>query len=114
MNWILLVIAGLFETGFATCMGKAQASTGRESALWWLGFGVCMAISLLLLMRATSGPQALPIGTAYGIWTGIGAGGAVLSGILFFQEPVTFWRMFFLTVLILAIIGLKMSSPGEG
>lgn len=110
MNWILLVIAGLFETGFATCMGKAQETTGRESLLWWIGFGICLITSMALMMRATSGPQGLPIGMAYGIWTGIGAAGAVVSGIFFFQETVTFWRMFFLTALILSIVGLKVTA----
>lgn len=60
-----------------------------------------------LLAKAT---QSLPIGTAYAVWTGIGAVGTVLVGILFFHEPATFWRLFFIFTLILSIIGLKIVS----
>lgn len=104
MSWFLLVIAGLFEVGFATCLGKSRESIGTTSAWWLTGFFVCLAISMLLLMKAT---QTLPIGTAYAVWTGIGAVGTVVMGILIFQEPVTFWRMFFLFTLIGSIVGLK-------
>jgi quaternary ammonium compound-resistance protein SugE len=54
--------------------------------------------------------QTLPIGTAYAVWTGIGAAGTVLVGLLVFKEPATFWRIFFLLTLIASIIGLKMVS----
>lgn len=107
MNWILLVIAGLFEVGFASCLGKAKETSGTESTLWMLGFFVCLAISMVLLYKAT---QVLPIGTAYAVWTGIGAVGTVLVGILIFKEPATFWRIFFLSTLIGSIIGLKFVS----
>lgn len=107
MKWILLIIAGLFEVGFATCLGKAKASTGNTALLWMLGFFVCLAISMTLLYKVT---QELPIGTAYAVWTGIGAFGTVLIGIFVFNEPVHFWRLFFLCTLILSIIGLKFVS----
>lgn len=107
MAWILLIIAGLFETGFAACLGKARETEGSAS-LWWLGgFFVCLTISMILLYRAT---QTIPIGTAYAVWTGIGAAGAVIVGIIWFREPVYFWRMFFLFTLIASIVGLKVSS----
>ncbi len=64
-------------------------------------------ISMGLLAKAT---QSLPIGTAYAIWTGVGAFGTVLVGIFFFHEPATFWRMFFIFTLISSIIGLKTVS----
>ena len=70
---------------------------------------VGMIVSFLLLSQAT---KTLPLGTAYGIWTGIGALGAVLVGILVFKEPVSFMRLFFAGVLLVGIIGLKISSPG--
>ncbi len=54
--------------------------------------------------------QTLPIGTAYPVWTGIGAVGTVLVGIIFFHEPTTFWRMFFITTLIASVVGLKLIS----
>ena len=107
MNWIILIIAGLFEVGFATCLGKARETSGNAS-LWWLGgFLVCLTISMILLYKAT---QTLPIGTAYAVWTGIGAVGSVILGILIFKEPATFWRLFFLFTLIGSIIGLKFVS----
>lgn len=105
MNWILLIIAGLFETGFATCLGKAKETSGNTSVLWIAGFFICLSISMYLLYRAT---QTLPIGTAYAVWTGIGAVGTVIMGILIFKEPTSFWRLFFISTLIGSIIGLKM------
>lgn len=107
MNWIILIIAGLFEVGFATCLGKAKETQGLTSTLWWLGFGVCLSISMYLLYKAT---LTLPIGTAYAVWTGVGAVGTVLVGIFVFKEPAEFWRLFFITTLILSIIGLKFVS----
>lgn len=107
MNWIILVIAGLFEVVFAFCLGKAKDATGNGMFVWYGGFLVALTISMLLLIKAT---QSLPIGTAYGIWTGIGAVGTVLVGIFVFKEPATFWRLFFLFTLISSIIGLKVVS----
>lgn len=107
MNWILLVIAGLFEVAFASCLGKAKETTGT-TMLWWYGaFLVSLTISMVLLVKAT---QTLPIGTAYAVWTGIGAVGTVLMGIFFFKDPITFWRMFFIFTLIGSIVGLKAVS----
>ncbi len=105
MNWILLIIAGLFEVGFATCLGKARESTGVVVTYWYMGFFICLALSMYLLVKAT---QELPIGTAYAVWTGIGAVGTVLVGIVLFKEPTDFWRLFFISTLIVSIVGLKM------
>ncbi len=107
MNWIILIIAGLFEVAFAFCLGKAKGSTGTEMYLWYGGFLIALSISMGLLVKAT---ETLPIGTAYAVWTGIGAVGTVLVGIFVFKEPATFLRMFFLTTLICSIIGLKIVS----
>lgn len=107
MNWILLVTAGLFEVLFAACLGKAKEATGNEAYLWYGGFAVALAISMALLIKAS---QSIPIGTAYAVWTGIGAVGTVLVGILLFKEPATFWRVFFLATLIISIVGLKVVS----
>lgn len=107
MNWILLIIAGLFEVGFTTCLGKAKATTGSTSTLWIIGFFTCLSISMFLLYKAS---QALPLGTAYAVWTGIGAVGTVIVGIVFFKEPAEFWRLFFIVTLIGSIIGLKAVS----
>ena len=107
MNWVILIIAGLFEVGFASCLGKAKESTGSTANLWYAGFFVCLAISMYLLVKAT---QTLPVGTAYAVWTGIGAVGTALVGIFVFKDPADFWRVFFITTLIGSIIGLKAVS----
>lgn len=107
MNWVLLIIAGLFEVAFAACLGKAKESTGSEATYWYLGFLICLAISMLLLVKVS---KELPIGTAYAVWTGIGAVGTVLVGIFLFKEPATFWRLFFISTLIISIVGLKWVS----
>lgn len=107
MNWIILIFAGLFEVGFAFCLGKAKDSVGQSTIFWYSGFFVCLAISMLLLVKAT---QELPIGTAYAVWTGIGAVGTVVLGILVFKEPVEFWRIFFISTLVISIVGLKVVS----
>ncbi|SFI28852.1 DMT family transporter [Halpernia frigidisoli] len=107
MNWLILIIAGLFEVAFASCLGKAKESSGTVMYLWYADFLISLSISMLLLLKAV---QTLPIGTAYAVWTGIGAVGTVLMGIFVFKEPVHFWRMFFLITLIGSIIGLKSVS----
>ena len=107
MNWIILVIAGLFEVAFAACLGKAKNAVGTEMYLWYLGFLISLSISMLLLIKAS---QTLPIGTAYAVWTGIGAVGTVIIGITFFKDPINFWRIFFIITLIGSIIGLKAMS----
>lgn len=107
MNWIFLIIGGLFEVGFTFCLGKAKETTGNLSYLWYGGFAACLVLSMYLLIKAT---QTLPLGTAYAVWTGIGAVGTVLVGILVFKEPATFLRLFFIITLIGSIIGLKVVS----
>ena len=107
MNWLILIIAGLFEVGFATCLGKAKEASGIEVYYWYAGFAICLIISMAGLIKAT---ETLPIGTAYAVWTGIGAVGSVLMGIWIFKDPITFWRIFFITTLIGSIIGLKYVS----
>lgn len=104
MNWIILIVAGLFEVAFAFCLGKAKQTSGNEMYLWYVGFLLTLTCSMLLLIKAT---QTLPIGTAYAVWTGIGAIGTVLVGILVFKEPATMLRIFFLFTLIGSIVGLK-------
>lgn len=107
MNWIVLLIAGLFEMGFAFCLGKMKMTAGTPWALWLIGFFVCLTMSMYLLYRAS---QTLPIGTAYAVWTGVGAIGTVALGIFIFKEPVDFWRLFFLATLVASIAGLKFVS----
>lgn len=107
MHWLILILAGLFEVAFAFCLGKGKAAEGNAAYFWYAGFLITLCISMALLIKAT---QVLPLGTAYAIWTGIGAVGTVIVGIFVFNEPVTFLRLFFLTTLIVSIIGLKLVS----
>ncbi|NAW50417.1 QacE family quaternary ammonium compound efflux SMR transporter [Elizabethkingia argentiflava] len=107
MNWIFLIIASLFEILFTLCLGKAKTTSGVESYGWYAGVLVALTLSMILLVKAT---QTLPIGTAYAVWTGIGAVGTVIVGICIFKEPSSFWRLFFLFTLITSIIGLKVVS----
>lgn len=107
MNWVILIIAGLFEVGFTSCLGKIKETSGTEMYGWIIGFIISLSISMLLLIKAT---QTLPIGTAYAVWTGIGAVGTVLMGIFVFNEPANFWRILFISTLIISIVGLKVVS----
>ena len=107
MNWILLIIGGLFEVAFTYCIGRANTATGNEKYMWYALFLVSVSISMGLLIKAS---KTLPLGTAYAVWTGIGAVGTVLVGIIFFKEPAEFWRLFFIFTLIASIIGLKAVS----
>lgn len=107
MNWIVLILAGFFEVAFAFSLGKAKETSGSEMYWWYGAFLIALTISMVLLVRAT---QTLPIGTAYAVWTGIGAVGTVLIGIFVFKEPTNFWRIFFIITLVASIIGLKSAT----
>ncbi|MEO5998538.1 MAG: multidrug efflux SMR transporter [Chitinophagaceae bacterium] len=104
MSWIILILAGLFEVGFTTCLKLSENFTNIK---WSIGFFLCITASFVLLNKAT---QVIPIGTGYAVWTGIGAAGTVIIGIIFFKEPAFFWRLFFIVLLIGSIIGLKLVS----
>ena len=104
MPWVYLIAAGLFEVGFASTLKLTDGFT----KLWpTLIFTVCIVPSFLLLNKAV---KDLPIGTAYAIWTGIGAAGTAIVGILVYKEPVTALRLFFIATLIGSIIGLKLAT----
>lgn len=105
MDWVILIIAGLFEAAFAFCLGKMKETKGKIYWCWSVGFIICLTLSMFLLAIAV---LTLPIGTAYPVWTGIGTIGTVLLGILYFHERITFARLFFIITLILSIIGLKI------
>lgn len=107
MNWLLLVLAGGFELAFTFCLNKMSQTVGFERGLWSIGTACAIALSLYMLTKVL---KTLPISTAYAVWTGFGAVGTVLIGIFFFKEPATFGRLFFITTLILSIIGLKVVS----
>jgi len=104
MAWLYLFIAGLFEVGFTTSLKLSKNFTNP----WWsIAFLTSISLSFYFLNKAT---QIIPLGTGYAVWTGIGAVGTLLVGILFFNEPSYFWRMFFLFLLIGSLIGLKLVS----
>lgn len=105
--WLILVFAGLFEVAFTTCLGKAKSADGNLWYFWMAGFLISLIISMYLLTKAI---EEIPIGTAYAVWTGIGAVGSVLLGIILFDEPATSWRIFFIFTLISSIVGLKLVS----
>ena len=104
MAWAWLISAGLLEIVFATLL---KLSEGFTKPVYTLAFFIVAALSLFCLTKAM---QSIPIGTAYAIWTGIGAAGVVILGIIFFSEPVTTARIFFISTLIASIIGLKLVS----
>jgi quaternary ammonium compound-resistance protein SugE len=103
-SWGILVIAGLFETCWAIGLKYTDGFTKFVPSVFTLG---TLAISMYLLARAS---QALPIGTAYGVWVGIGALGTAVLGIVLFHEPITPPRLFFLALLLVSIIGLKLAA----
>ena len=105
MHWLILILAGIFECSFTFCLGKANIAAGKVQILWYAAFVLFYILSMVFLAKAI---KAIPIGTAYPIWTGIGAVGTVLIGILVFKEPVTLWRMLFIFTLIASVIGLKI------
>lgn len=110
INWILLILGGLFETGFAVSLGKVQQTSGKEMWFWLIAFVICVGISMYLLAKAMGGEKPIPVGTAYAVWGAIGAVGTVIAGIALFDEPVTFWRLFFLSTLIMSVVGLQIVS----
>jgi quaternary ammonium compound-resistance protein SugE len=104
MAWIYLIIAGLFEVAFTTSLKLSNNFSNRS---WSIVFFVSISLSFYFLNKAV---QTIPMGTGYAVWTGIGAVGTVIVGMIFFNEPTYFWRMLFIFLLIGSIIGLKLVS----
>ncbi|MDY0266997.1 MAG: multidrug efflux SMR transporter [Methanimicrococcus sp.] len=104
MHWIYLFIAGLFEIVWATSMKYSDGFTKLYPTIVTI---IGMIISFYFLAQAT---KALPLGTAYAIWTGIGALGAVIVGIILFKEPTTAPRLIFVGCLLIGIVGLKITA----
>lgn len=111
INWIFLIIGGLFEAGFAISLGKAQETMGKERWAWLASFLICVSLSMYLLYRSMGGDRPIPVGTAYAVWAGFGAVCSVVLGIFIFSEPVTMWRMVFLATLIISLVGLQIVTP---
>ena len=104
MPWFFLLLAAGCEIAFAGSLKLTQNFTNLK---WSAIFILFYVLSIVLLNKAV---QQIPIGTAYAVWTGIGAAGTVLIGIFYFKESYNFWRIFFLCTLILSIVGLKFVS----
>ena len=107
MSWSYLMLAGLFEIGFASTLKLTQGFTKPWPTLI---FTVCILMSFVFLEKAL---KDVPIGTAYAVWTGIGAAGTAIVGILVYKEPATALRLFFIVTLIGSIIGLKFATPTQ-
>ena len=104
MAWILLIIAGLFEIGWP--LGFKLASMHSKYFIWFIGLSILsMGLSGYFLYLAQ---KSIPIGTAYVIWTGIGAIGTVPLGILFFHDSANIFRLLFLSLILIGIVGLKL------
>ena len=104
MSWIVLMIAGLLEVCWAIGLKYTDGFTKLGPSLFTLS---TLAGSMYLLAKAT---QVLPIGTAYGVWVGVGALGAAIFGIYLFKEPASPLRILFLILLLTSIIGLKVTA----
>ncbi len=105
MAWVLLVIAGLFEVGWAIGLKYTEGFTRVWPTVWT---ALSMVVSLWLLGIAM---KTLPVGTAYGIWVGVGAVGTAALGIVLLDEPVNIGRILSLGLIIAGIVGLKLASP---
>lgn len=105
MAWLLLVVAGLFEVGWAIGLKYTEGFT----RLWpSVGTGLAMVISVVLLGVAM---KSLPVGTSYAVWVGVGAVGTAILGMVLFGEPATVARLASLGLIVAGIIGLKLATP---
>ena len=105
MNWIALVVAGLFEIGWAVGLKYADGFT----RLWpSVATVVAMVLSVVLLGWAT---RSLPLGTAYAVWVGVGAVGTAIVGMILFGEPASAGRLLSLALVVAGIVGLKLATP---
>lgn len=104
MAWFILFLGGIAEVGFTTCL---RYVSGFKNVPWTLGFIVCIAVSMICLDTST---KAIPLGTAYPVWTGIGTLGTVLIGMVYFGEPATAIRIALILGLIACVAGLKMTT----
>ncbi|WP_326787514.1 DMT family transporter [Streptomyces sp. NBC_00151] len=104
MAWVLLIVAGLLEVGWSIGMKYTDGFTRPVPSILT---GAGIVASMLLLSQAA---KSLPIGTAYGVWVGIGAAGAAILGMTLLNEPATAARIFFICLLLASVVGLKATS----
>ena len=108
MNWILLIIGGLFEAVFAFSLSKISTTSGKEMYLWILSFIISVSLSMLMLYKAIDNGVNVSVG--YAVWSGLGATFTVLAGILILKEPISTLKLLFLCTLIFSIVGLNIIS----
>jgi len=106
MTWALLILGGLFEVGFTTCLRFVD---GFRNLPWTLAFLVSVTLSMGLLEAAS---RTIPMGTAYAVWGGIGALGTVLVGMIWFDEPANLVRALLILGIVACIAGLKLTVNG--
>jgi multidrug transporter EmrE-like cation transporter len=104
MAWTYLLLAGFFEMGFAIAI---KFMDGHRNIPWSIAFYLCIVLSFGFLEQAT---KSIPIGTAYAVWTGIGGVGVAIIGMTFLGDPITPLRIMFLVLLMISLIGLKLTS----
>jgi quaternary ammonium compound-resistance protein SugE len=107
MNWVLVIIAGLFEVGFALCMKESKGFTQLWPTIGMIVFGAASFIILNL------GLKDLPVGSAYAVWTGIGAAGTAILGIILLSEAVTFGRLLSIAFIVVGVIGIQLAGSGH-
>jgi quaternary ammonium compound-resistance protein SugE len=105
MPWVILVLAGLFEIGWAIGLKYTEGFTRLWPSVWTVA---AMIVSLALLGLAM---KSLPVGTSYAVWVGVGAVGTAIRGIVLLGEPATAGRIASLALIVAGIVGLKLSSP---
>jgi quaternary ammonium compound-resistance protein SugE len=104
MSWLLLVVAGLFEIGWAIGLKYTDGFTRLWPTVWTVA---AMVISLALLGLAL---KTIPVGTGYAVWTGVGAAGTAILGIVLFAEPATAFRLGSIALIVAGIVGLKLAT----
>jgi quaternary ammonium compound-resistance protein SugE len=104
MSWFVLVLSGVLEAVWATALGKTQGFTRLVPSVV---FSIAILASMAGLAYAM---RTLPVGTAYAVWTGIGAAGTAVVGMLFLRDPVTTVRLLSILLIIAGVVGLNLSS----
>jgi len=108
MAWLILILAGLFEIGWAVGLKYTQGFTQIGPSIWTIG---SMAVSLMLLGVAM---KSLPLGTAYAVWVGVGTVGTVILGVVLFKEPVNVIRVISVLLILAGLVGLKLGGTSSG
>lgn len=103
MSWIYLLLSGLFEVGFTTSMKYSEGFSNWKGIVGFFVFG---ALSFGLLLKSM---QSIEIGTAYAVWAGIGSSGTILVGLLLFNDAFSWYKLMFLSLIIIGIVGIKLS-----